>query len=127
LQLLIYFQTETMLTPIINFIMPQFSQTVNLCYIYIYICIVAAELVVWLQLLMMYANQYNNYGMDFASDKVSNSAVNIRLGLYGMFMLLCLLTLCSLSKPRTINIIWLVLNSAVRCQSHVYMNNIMQQ
>jgi len=28
----------------------------------------------------MYADQYTNYGMNFGSDKVSDSIVNIRLG-----------------------------------------------
>jgi len=44
--------------------------------------LVAAELEVWLELSTetMNAHQYTNYGMNFGSDKVSDSIVNIRLG-----------------------------------------------
>ena len=44
--------------------------------------VVAAEPELWelLSAATMYAENYNNYGMNWMSDKVSDSIVNIRLG-----------------------------------------------
>ena len=38
----------------------------------------------------MYADQYTNYNMNFGSDKVSDSVVNIRLGQFRACILLSL-------------------------------------